>query len=106
GVGAYEPAGAELLAAEVADHDRGAAVEAALEHDLQHRPAGRAARLAVVREAHDLAELVGPAVVGGVGVVAPGLGDQRLGLLDAAHRAHAGDEARALDHVLVLRGAS
>src|SRR5690606_27084069 len=80
-VGPDQAADTELLATEVAHDNRRAVVEFALEDDLEHRPTRTTARLTVVREAQDVSDLVGPAVMAGVRMSITCALQQRLGRL-------------------------
>ena len=101
-VSAHQPARAQLHAAEPAHHQHRHPVHALPFDRLQDRPARRAARLAVIVKTVFLADLVGPAVVRGLGIAVRGEEAHRL-----IHRGHGrgkGGEAAFLDVFLVRAG--
>ena len=101
GIGAHQPARAQLDAAEVAHHGGQHAVQVLLAQHVQHGPPGRATGLAVVHRRRIAAGQQRPAHMRGIGVrgAQGGHHPQRLGAV--FHRLHAGQEAAFLDDQLV-----
>ena len=103
-VGAHQPAGAELGAAEVADDADDDMVQVLSFDGAQDRLAGGAAGLAAVAEAVLAADAVGPAQVRGVRVAGHGGAQALKGGVWRVGARGVGDENRFFDGVLVAGG--
>ena len=104
GVGAHQPAGAELDAAVVAHHGGEHTFEALVAQHVEHRAAGGAGGLAVVHRRRLPAGKQRPAHVGRARVPGAQPGDDGLGRHAAIHRLHAADETALLDEELAGDG--
>ena len=104
GVGAHQPAGAELHTAVVAHHGGEHAFEPLVAQHVEHGAAGGAGGLAVVHRRRLPSGEERPAHVGGAGMLQAQPGDDGLGRGAAIDGLHAANEAALLDKELAVDG--